>query len=297
MDALTDSPDVFEEFFVSARIGLALADLSGSYVRVNQTYADLVGHVPEDLVGVPLADVLDTSAGPPHQVLLSAGADGSPSSTPREQSHVRLDGTVGWVLHGLSVVLGPDGAPAWYAVSAQDITERRRAEDDLKQMSERMAALAIRDPLTGLANRTLFEERLRGSLSRDARSGGVTGVLFLDLDGFKAVNDRHGHAVGDAVLQGVAERLRSAVRPADTVARLGGDEFVVLVEDATEAGLTALQDRLWSAVRMPLELHGLTLDVGVSVGMALAVDGNADPASLVSEADARMYVAKRRNRA
>jgi diguanylate cyclase (GGDEF)-like protein/PAS domain S-box-containing protein len=289
MDALADSPDVFEEFFVSARIGLALADLNGSYVRVNHTYAQLLGRLPEDLVGVTLADVLEDALA----LDLVELAEGRRESVQSEQAYTHADGTTAWVLHGVAAVAGPDSRPAWFAVSAQDITERRRAEEELRAATEALTEQAVRDPLTGLANRTLFEERLRGALSRDARTGGSTGVLFLDLDGFKDVNDHHGHAVGDAVLRAVAERLTAGVRPADTVARLGGDEFVVLVEGATSAGMSALVARLREAVQAPLTVRGDTLDVGVSVGMALAAEGSADPASLVSEADKRMYDAKR----
>jgi diguanylate cyclase (GGDEF)-like protein/PAS domain S-box-containing protein len=292
MHALADSTDVFEEFFVSARIGLALADLSGCYVRVNSTYAELVGQAPEDLVGVPLADVVADAA----LSHLAALASGETDAVQSEQSYARGDGSAVWVLHGVATVAGPDGAPAWYAVSAQDITERRRAEQELRELTASLTEQAVRDPLTGLANRSLFEERLRGALSRDARSGGATGVLFLDLDGFKDVNDRYGHGVGDAVLRVVAERLRSAVRPADTVARLGGDEFVVLVDTATDAGMNTLVDRLKAAVEEPLHVRGVDLVVGVSVGLAVARDGAADPASLVSRADAGMYEAKRRSR-
>ena len=289
MDALADSPDVFEEFFVSARIGLALADLNGSYVRVNQTYAELLGRPPEDLVGVTLADVLEDALA----VDLAELAEGRREAVQSEQAYTHTDGTTAWVLHGVAAVAGPDGRPAWFAVSAQDITERRRAEEELRAATEALTEQAVRDPLTGLANRILFDERLRASLSRDARTGGSTGVLFLDLDGFKDVNDRHGHAVGDAVLRSVADRLTAGVRPADTVARLGGDEFVVLVEGATPAGMSALVARLREAVQAPLTIRGDTLDVGVSVGMALAAEGSADPASLVAEADKRMYDAKR----
>ena len=289
MDALADSPDVFEEFFVSARIGLALADLNGSYVRVNRTYAQLLGRAPEDLVGVTLSDVLEDALA----VDLAELAEGRRESVQSEQAYTHADGTTAWVLHGVAAVAGPDGAPAWFAVSAQDITERRRAEEELRAATEALTEQAVRDPLTGLANRTLFDERLRGALSRDARTGGSTGVLFLDLDGFKDVNDRYGHAVGDAVLRAVADRLTAGVRPADTVARLGGDEFVVLVEGATPAGMSALVARLSDAVQEPLTVRGDTLDVGVSVGMALAVEGSADPASLVAEADKRMYDVKR----
>ena len=269
MEALADSPDVFEEFFVSARIGLALADLDGSYVRVNRTYAELLGRPPEDLVGVRLADVLGDALA----VDLADLAAGRREAVPSEQSYTHPDGTTTWVLHGVAAVAGPDGRPAWFAVSAQDITERRRIEEELRAATAALTEQAVRDPLTGLANRTLFEERLRGALSRDARHGGSTGVLFLDLDGFKDVNDQYGHAVGDTVLRTVAERLTAGVRPADTVARLGGDEFVVLVEGATPAGMSALVARLREAVQEPLLVRGETLDVGVSVGMALADGG------------------------
>ena len=292
MEALANSPDVFEEFFVSARIGLALADLDGSYVRVNRTYAELLGRPPEDLVGVRLADVLEDALA----VDLAALADGRRDAVQSEQAYTHADGATAWVLHGVAAVAGADGRPAWFAVSAQDITERRRAEEELRAATEALTEAAVRDPLTGLANRTLFEERLRGALSRDARNGGSTGVLFLDLDGFKDVNDDHGHGVGDAVLRAVADRLTAGVRPADTVARLGGDEFVVLVEGATPAGMAALVTRLQEAVQAPLPVRGQTLDVGVSVGMAMAAEGAADPAGLVAEADKRMYAAKRGTR-
>ncbi len=292
MHALASSTDVFEEFFVSARIGLALADLNGSYVRVNRTYAELVGRPPEDLVGVALAEVLQEDDG----LDLAALAERRVDAVHSERSYVHRDGTAAWVLHGIAAVVGPDGEPAWFAVSAQDITERRKAEEDLKALTAVLTERAVRDPLTGLANRALFEERLRGALSRDARSGGATGVVFLDLDGFKEVNDRYGHRCGDAVLRAVAERMAAGVRPSDTVARLGGDEFVVLVEAATEAGMQALVARLRTAVQEPLVLHDRTLDIGVSLGMSLVHDGATDPASLVSEADARMYDAKRRSR-
>ena len=289
MDALASSSDVFEEFFVSARIGLALADLNGSYVRVNRTYAELLGRQPEDLVGVPLSEVLAEAAG----VELADLIEGRRPDLRDEQAYVHADGTTTWVLHGVAPVPAADGRPAWFAVSAQDITERRRAEEDLRALTAALTERAVRDPLTGLANRALFEERLRGALSRDARSEGASGVLFLDLDGFKDVNDRFGHSVGDAVLRAVAERLTAGVRPADTVARLGGDEFVVLVEGATDVGMSKLAERLREAVQQPLPVLGMTLHVGVSVGMAMATGGSADPTGLVSEADARMYEAKR----
>ncbi len=290
IDALTASRDVFETFFEAARIGLALADLTGRYVRVNQTYSAMLGRAPEDLIGIPIGDVL--GGGDPHALedLLS----GRTSSVQAERQYVHADGATTWLLHGVATVLSPEGRPAWLAVSAQDISERRRAEQDLRELTAVLTERAVRDPLTGLANRALLEERLRTALARDARSGESTGVLFLDLDGFKEVNDQHGHAVGDAVLRVVADRLCTAVRPSDTAARLGGDEFVVLVESASESALEALVPRLITAVTAPLEVHGVELSVGVSVGVALSRGGDDDPQGLLSRADARMYAAKRR---
>jgi diguanylate cyclase (GGDEF)-like protein/PAS domain S-box-containing protein len=288
IESLTANRDVFETFFDSARIGLALADLTGRFVRVNHTYAELVGQEPMDLIGVPLGAVLGEQE-PQLARLLGGQSDAAET----EQQYVLVDGTARWLLHGVAAVRDGDGVSTWYAVSAQDITERRKAEQELREMTASLTERAVRDPLTGLANRGLLEERLRSALSRDARSGESTGALFLDLDGFKAVNDRHGHGVGDIVLRTVADRLVAAVRPSDTVARMGGDEFVVLVETASEAALQALVQRLSAEVARPVVVGHLTLEVGVSIGLALSVAGEADPGGLLAQADARMYDAKR----
>jgi diguanylate cyclase (GGDEF)-like protein len=200
------------------------------------------------------------------------------------------------VLHGVTVVPDRDGRPAWFAVSAQDITERRKAEQDLRDLTATLSERAVRDPLTGLSNRVLLEERLRAVLARDARTGDTTALLFLDLDGFKAVNDDHGHLIGDAVLRTIADRLKAGVRPSDTVARLGGDEFVILVEGAKEDGVLALAERLRTAVAEPMTVANLDLQVGVSVGVALSTGGVDEPIALLARADRTMYDAKRATR-
>jgi diguanylate cyclase (GGDEF)-like protein len=160
--------------------------------------------------------------------------------------------------------------------------ERLRGED-------RMRHDALHDPLTGLANRTLLRDRLDHALAQSEREAGQTGVLFLDLDGFKRVNDEHGHRVGDELLAALGGRLQAAVRPADTVARIGGDEFVVVYEHADEAGALALADRLESAIAEAVEIAGVEHRLSASIGIALGRDG-AD--GLLRDADAAVYRAK-----
>jgi diguanylate cyclase (GGDEF)-like protein/PAS domain S-box-containing protein len=154
---------------------------------------------------------------------------------------------------------------------------------------ERMRHDAVHDPLTGLANRTLLRDRLEHALARAEREGGATGVLFVDLDYFKRINDAYGHATGDAVLAELGGRLRTAVRPADTVARLGGDEFVVVCEEVDEEGALTLARRLQQAIRRPVSAGGVEHGLSASIGVAL---GSADPEALLGNADAAAYRAK-----
>jgi diguanylate cyclase (GGDEF)-like protein/PAS domain S-box-containing protein len=154
---------------------------------------------------------------------------------------------------------------------------------------ERIRHEAVHDPLTGLANRTLFRDHLEQALARSERSGVCSGLLFVDLDNFKQVNDAHGHGVGDAVLIELARRLQAAVRPSDTVARLGGDEFVVLCEQVDRGAAAALGERLREAIRLPLTAAGVVHTLTASVGIAL---GRSDPDVLLGNADRALYRAK-----
>ena len=159
-----------------------------------------------------------------------------------------------------------------------------------QSLEEELQRRALTDPLTGLANRTLFSDRLEHALAqRDQR----VAALFLDLDDFKTVNDTHGHQAGDELLIGIADVLRRTVRPEDTVARLGGDEFAILIDrNATEGMARSLADRLRGALRVPVRVAGRDRAIGASIGISLGSSGVSTAEELMREADIAMYVAK-----
>lgn len=169
----------------------------------------------------------------------------------------------------------------------RDLTEMRRKDEHIRH-------LAYHDTLTGLPNRTLFQDRLEHAVERARRRGERFSVNFLDLDGFKGINDTLGHDAGDQLLKVIAKRIHSHMRRAtDTVARLGGDEFVVLMEDPCEAKQCVfLAKEIIAAVSQPLELCGRTVSVGVSMGMAFYPKDGVDPRELMKHADIAMYAAK-----
>ena len=174
-------------------------------------------------------------------------------------------------------------------LTIRDVTERHALEEQLVHQ-------AFHDPLTGLANRALFRDRVDHALSRAPRDPRQVAVLFLDLDQFKTVNDSLGHPTGDALLRAAATRLEGCLRAGDTAARLGGDEFAVLAEQlADRRDATALAERILDAFREPWEVEGRTLDVSASVGVAIRDDGESAE-DLLRNADAAMYHAKSRGR-
>jgi diguanylate cyclase (GGDEF)-like protein/PAS domain S-box-containing protein len=191
---------------------------------------------------------------------------------------------------GDELVVAPDRA-----LSDEEMSFARAVANTLATALERLRDEerarhdAVHDPLTGLANRTLLRDRLQHALARSEREGQATGVLFIDLDRFKDVNDAYGHATGDAVLMELGRRLPAAVRPADTVARLGGDEFVVVCEATDEPSALGLGRRLQAALRPPVTVGDRELTLSASIGIAL---GHHDAEALLGNADAAVYRAK-----
>lgn len=213
-----------------------------------------------------------------------------------EYRYVRPDGRIVWVHDRSAMVRDADGEPLLVQGVMFDITATKEAE-------LRMTHMAYHDALTGLPNRAMFQEHLELALARARRHDHAVAVLFLDLDAFKPINDTHGHAVGDEVLQHVAARVRSVVRETDLVARQGGDEFLVLLADLEPGtnGRTArtvvadARGRIGAALTEPLELGVGMLSVRASVGSALFPFEAGDTRTLLRLADEAMYE-HRRNR-
>lgn len=240
------------------------------------------------ILGTPGETVLDqaclcTGDDDGFAVIRSAIAEGRDGYT--TLSRRRGDGSQQWIELFLSPVRGDAGSISHYVGVLNDVTARKEAEGQL-------AFLANHDSLTGLPNRSLFDDRLRQALARADRSDGFA-VCFIDLDRFKLVNDSLGHGAGDAVLIEVARRLTAVCRGADTLARLAGDEFVILLEGMGNARTAAgIASRILAALTPPVVAGGRDIDVAASLGLALyPADGN-DLETLLRNADAAMYAAK-----
>jgi diguanylate cyclase (GGDEF)-like protein/PAS domain S-box-containing protein len=260
--------------------GLALWDLELRCVHVNQAFARAAGMAPAQCIGRDLADVL------PHlpQATLGTLRRSPAEAEPLPDVELSEDGT-DW-LASFFAVRSNEGAVIGLGAVVNDITERKRLEESL-------AHRASHDVLTGLPNRRLFVERVAAAASRSRRAACVTGVLFVDLDGFKQVNDDLGHAAGDELLVEAARRIRTALRPSDAVGRLGGDEFGIVCEDlAHQRDGVAVAERVLAALSEPVRLGERQVVTGASVGLAFTTDRATDAEALLRHADTAMYRAK-----
>jgi diguanylate cyclase (GGDEF)-like protein/PAS domain S-box-containing protein len=263
-------------------VAIVELDRSGRVQLWNPAAERIYGWQPQEVLGRPHPASLES--GWPAVQPTAARGQGQATARVELRQH-RRDGTPIEVELSTAPLQTPSGEPAGMIGVAADITDRKRLAEQLRHQ-------ALHDPLTDLANRALFQDRLEHALARLDRHDGLLAVLLLDLDGFKTVNDTLGHQIGDQLLALVAERLRTNVRPADTIARLGGDEFVVLVEDASgPTDAVAATQRLLGALATPISVASRDIQVRASVGIAIATPG-AHPSDLVRDADVAMYQAK-----
>ncbi len=281
----------FSLAFDNAPNGMAIASLDGRLLQVNQALCDQLRYSAAQLEQMRFVDITHPEDMPTTVDFVRGLLAGTRPSNQLEKRLVRRDGSTYWAMVHAGLLRGPDGAPRYFVNQVEDVTERRAAR-------ERMSHLALHDALTGLPNRVLLVDRLAHELAAAKRGEQGVAVLFLDLDRFKAVNDRLGHAAGDELLKAVAGRLAETIRPYDTAARLGGDEFVVVC-----GGLDGPDDvapivaRIHEAITRPVEVAGHIVQVGASIGVSHARGDAAPTASeLLRSADAAMYTAKAEGR-
>jgi diguanylate cyclase (GGDEF)-like protein/PAS domain S-box-containing protein len=251
----------------------------------NPAFTRIFGYTSEEANGVNLQELIVPETRRHEQSMLEKTLDQQGRAT-IETVRVCKNGE----LVDVVLLAGPllvDGAKIGYVFTYRDIGARKQTEAILQHD-------ALHDMLTGLPNRALFLDRLSLAFSRRARHKDQTcGVLFVDMDHFKGVNDTLGHAAGDVLLLGVADRLRAALRPQDSASRLGGDEFAVLVENILEVGdLNVVANRILLEMERPFEIFGQQVQSGASIGVALAGPEHAVPEMLIRDADFAMYRAK-----
>ena len=248
-----------------------------------------LGYTPEEVMNDAL--LLDRLIHPDDRhVLYDIIGNAELADSPLLIRMVRRNGQLSWQLIRALAIIDSEHRVLGIEGFATDVTAMKQAEAELSHQ-------ARSDALTGLANRLNFRESTSRALARIERHPGMMGVLFLDLDGFKLVNDTLGHAAGDNVLQQVAERLRKAIRREDMVARLGGDEFaVLLVELRNEGEATATARRILEALEVPLMVMGSMAEISTGVGIAVTTSGTITPDELINRADVALYQAKRSGR-
>jgi len=271
-----------------ADLAVLATDAEGNITETNRGAAQMFGYTESELLGLSVHLLLPPHFRLRHAALLRqfvAGVDTERRMAGRsEVMGYRKDGSFFPVEASIAKVRVEGD---WLlAVTMRDLTERKKAEDDLTRR-------ATHDPLTGLPNRALIRERLTTAMQHSRRSGISVALLFIDLDGFKLVNDTYGHDAGDAVLKAVTAKLIEQVRPGDTVARLAGDEFVVLCEQVEQpTAMSVLAERINDVMRLPIDFDGVALTVTASIGVAIGSGSTHACDDLLRSADTAMYAVK-----
>ena len=286
----------FRATFQNAPLGICECALDGRVTNVNAKLLEMLGYGREELVRMTVFDLTHPADMEETHQKFNALRAGAIDQYVLEKRYLRKDRSFVWVKVIMSLQQ-ENGSPQYSIAIVEDITERKKSQEDLRRAMEQSYHLANHDPLTGLANRAQFNDRLRDALAYARRDGHMVALHLLDLDRFKAINDSMGHQTGDLLLAAVAQRIASHIRATDLAARLGGDEFVVIqthLADPTAAG--ALADKLVDELSRPYSLEGMEVHSGASIGIALYPNDAGDGEQLMKLADLALYEAKHRGR-
>ena len=275
--------------FDNVPIGIAVLTLAGVVTMCNPAMGALLGREAADLVGTTFFDAVHPDDLVGARQACEALHDGEVLTCRHECRFVRDDGSTVWVSMNAARVSAAGGRPPHLVMRVEDVTERKALEAALTHR-------ALHDALTGLPNRVLLAERIEHAYTHRGRHARPNCLFYIDLNGFKAVNDRFGHATGDRVLQLLAERITALLRPEDTAARLGGDEFAVLCVDVEPQHCDRVAERLRGAAAEPFTVddHSITISAAVGIVTAHALDPTTpNVIGLLHQADRHMYAQKR----
>jgi diguanylate cyclase (GGDEF)-like protein/PAS domain S-box-containing protein len=283
---LNESEDRFQTAYEEAAVGMSLLDLNGHLIGMNRAMSLITGFEPGELIGVSASELLVPEEREDSIAWTTALVAGAHGAYRAERRATRKDGQAIWLRNSFSL-LQSQGKPGKVFVISEDVTERRTAFDLIEHQ-------ATHDRVTSLSNRFGFERFLREQTELHGASGEATGLLYIDLDEFKTINDTMGHAAGDMVLKVVADRI-SACRnlPGDLVARLGGDEFAMVTTCCTgREELARISSGILAALEMPIAVGDKRIRASATIGIALCPEDGTDPALLLQCADTAMYQAK-----
>jgi diguanylate cyclase (GGDEF)-like protein/PAS domain S-box-containing protein len=285
--AVEHSQERFELVFQRAPIGTGLIDQEGRWVLVNQALCDITGYTSSELIGKRFQDIThpeDTNNDTARRQQL---LDGEIATFQTEKRYFNAAGEKMSALLSISLVRDQQEAPLHFIVQMQDISERKHLEEHLRH-------LADHDPLTGLRNRRLFEHDLKLQIGRCQRYDEQAALLVIDLDGFKQVNDRYGHKVGDDALKAVARTLTRRLRATDLVARLGGDEFAVLLPHMDLPGAQIVAEDLMRVIEAcAVDAGDTVVHLAGSAGFTLLDSSTLHDDEALIAADKAMYAVKR----
>ena len=282
----------FRTAFEAAPIGMALSDLDGRFIQVNDALCAITGYTREELEEMSFADLSHPSDAGREEEMMRSLLAGEQSTYLMEKRYVDVVGQVVWVAVHATLVRAADGSPQHFLGQIQDVSERVRYEAQLQHMADH-------DPLTGLLNRRSFERELNQHIVQVQRYGPEGAALVLDIDRFKHINDTLGHNVGDELIVKVAQTLRTRLRDSDVLARLGGDEFAILLPRGGAAEAARVAESVLGAVRAQsvLTAAGRRRPITASIGIALFSDTERLSAEdVLVNADLAMYDAKEAGR-
>lgn len=293
---LEDRELKFKALFDNSMDAVLLAYPDGAVLTANQAACRLFGLTEAEIVGRGLSGLVDASDIRLQDLVNLRARDGQAAGL---LTMTRADGSR-FTAEVSSSIYGDSEGNQYSSMIVRDITERLRTQSELetanaemRRINEQLAEVAHFDVLTHLPNRVLLADRLQQALAHCARSQKSLAVAFLDLDGFKEINDRYGHAVGDEFLVAISKRLRFVLRDSDTLARIGGDEFVAVMTDlSSDQDCEPLLLRLLQVAAEPLQVGGQSVWVSASIGVTLYPQDGASSEQLIRHADQAMYLAK-----